>query len=149
MGIPKTNVLVLMPLFNGNNFFLKSPKNRMSSNAKVSTPTINAATTGSKIMTASKGMTGIIIFSVISIGLFIGAFVSMSKFIGSKDDWNVIQPQITKILLLTLFGTFGLIVAALMYFIQDSERTIYFILVLCCLSLGLSFSALAISAISR
>lgn len=118
----------------------------MSSNAKINAPTVS---TGSKIMEASKGMTGIIIFSVISIGLFIGAFVSMSKFVGSKDDWNVIQPQITKILILTLIGTFGLIIAALMYFIQDSERTIYFILVLCCLSLGLSFSALAISAISR
>jgi hypothetical protein len=73
----------------------------------------------------------------------------MSKFIGSKDDWNTIQPQITKILILTLIGTFGLIIASLLYFIQDSARTIYFILVLCCLSLGLSFSALAISAISR
>ena len=124
----------------------------MSSNAKVNTPTVNAGiggTSGSKIASAAKGMTGIIIFSVISIGLFIGAFVSMSKFIGSKDDWNTIQPQITKILILTLIGTFGLIIAALLYFIQDSARTIYFILVLSCLSLGLSFSALAISAISR
>jgi hypothetical protein len=126
----------------------------MSSNAKVNTPTVNASagvggTTGSKIASAAKGMTGVIVFSVISIGLFIGAFVSMSKFIGSKDDWNTIQPQITKILILTLIGTFGLIIAALLYFIQDSAKTIYFILVLSCLSLGLSFSALAISAISR
>ncbi len=126
---------------------------RMSSNAKNSAPTTSAAevggTTGSKLMSAAKGTYGIVIFSVISVGLFIWSFISMSQFVGSKDDWNVIQPQITKILILTLIGTFGLIIAALLYFIQDSARTIYFILVLSCLSLGLSYSALAISAISR
>jgi hypothetical protein len=94
------------------------------------------------------GYGGIIGFTVLAVGLFIGAFVSMSKFVGSKDDWNLIQPQITKILILTIIGTFSLIAAALLYFIQDSARTIYFILVVSCLSLGLSFSSLAISAIS-
>jgi hypothetical protein len=106
-----------------------------------------ALTSGALSMT--KGNAGIIIFGVVSVGLFIGAFVNMSKFVGSKDDWNLIQPQITKILILTLIGTFGLIVTSLLYFIQDSEKTIYFILVLSCVTLGLSFSALAISAISR
>jgi hypothetical protein len=125
---------------------------RMSSNAKNNAPTTNAevgGTTGSKLMSAAKGSYGIITFSVISVALFIWSFVSMSQFVGSKDDWNLIQPQITKILILTLIGTFGLIIAALLYFIQDSARTIYFILVLSCISLGLSYSALAISAISR
>ncbi len=124
----------------------------MSSNAKNNAPTTNAevgGTTGSKLMSAAKGSYGIITFSVISVALFIWSFVSMSQFVGSKDDWNLIQPQITKILILTLIGTFGLIIAALLYFIQDSARTIYFILVLSCISLGLSYSALAISAISR
>jgi hypothetical protein len=110
---------------------------------------VNSSTVGSKLKSVSGGMVGIVIFSIISIGMFIGAFVSMSNFVGSKDDWNLIKPQITKILILTLIGTFGLIVAALLYFIQDSARTIYFILILSCLSMGLSFSALAISAISR
>jgi hypothetical protein len=91
----------------------------------------------------------IILFSAISISLFIASFVSMSQFVGSKDDWNVIQPQITKVLILTLIGTVGLMIASLLYYIQDSAKTIYFILVLCCLSLGLSYAALAISAISR
>jgi hypothetical protein len=125
---------------------------RMSSNAKNNAPTSTAdvgGTTGSKLMANAKGMYGILIFSVVSVSLFIWSFISMSQFVGSKDDWNLIQPQITKVLILTLIGTFGLIIAALLYFIQDSERTIYFILVLSCLSLGLSYSALAISAISR
>ena len=123
-----------------------------STNASSATATTGANTgagTGSKLKSMATGYGGIIGFTVLAIGLFIGSFVSMSNFVGSKDDWNVIQPQITKILILTLIGTFSLIVAALLYFIQDSSRTIYFILVVSCLSLGLSFSSLAISAISR
>jgi hypothetical protein len=91
----------------------------------------------------------IIFFTLLSIGMFIGSFVSMSQFVGSKDNWNVIQPQITKILILTLIGTFGLIIASLLYYIQDPAKTIYFILILCCVSLGLSYAALAVAAISR
>ncbi len=105
---------------------------------------------GSKIMSyASGGNIAIVLFSVISISLYIASFVSMSNFAGSKDDWNIIKPQVTKILVMTLIGTFGLTIAALLYFIQDPNKTIYFILVLSCVTLGLSFSALAVSAISR
>lgn len=120
-----------------------------TNNSKPPTTGETGGTLGSKMASAGSGMIGIVLFSLVSIGLFIGSFVSMSKFVGSKDDWNLIQPQITKILILTLIGTFGLIIAALLYFIQDSARTIYFILVLSCLTLGLSFSSLAIAAISR
>ena len=122
----------------------------MSSNAN-SAPTGNTGTTfASKLKAVGGGSTvGVWIFGIMSVGLFIGSFVSMSKFVGSKDDWNVIQPQITKILVLTLIGTITLMIAALLYFMQDPARTIYFILVLSCLTLGMSFSALAISAISR
>ena len=88
-------------------------------------------------------------YIIVSVVLFVWSIVSMSTFVGSKDDWNLIQPQITKVLILTLIGTFGLMIAAFLYFIQDSARTIYFILVISCLSLGLSFSALAVAAISR
>jgi hypothetical protein len=122
----------------------------MSSNAN-SAPTGNTgATFASKLKSVGGGGTiGIWAFGITAVGLFIGAFVSMTKFVGSKDDWNVIQPQITKILILTLVGTITLMIAALLYFMQDPARTIYFILVLSCLTLGMSFSALAISAISR
>jgi hypothetical protein len=126
----------------------------MSNTAKPTTGLTESSGTMSKsIDTMSKAFSGgnilIILFSITSIGLFIGSFVSMSQFVGSKDDWNVIQPQITKILILTIVGTFALIVASLLYYIQDSAKTIYFILVLCCVSLGLSYAALAIAAISR
>jgi hypothetical protein len=127
----------------------------MSNTAKPTTATTESSGTISKSVsdTMSKAFSGgnllIGLFSITSIGLFIGSFVTMSQFVGSKDDWNVIQPQITKILILTIVGTFALIVASLLYYIQDPAKTIYFILVLCCVSLGLSYAALAISAISR
>ncbi len=126
-----------------------SSTNASSATATTGNSAGTGGTTGSKLKSMATGYGGIIGFTVLSLGLFIGSFVSMSNFVGSKDDWNLIQPQITKILILTLIGTFALIVAALLYFIQDSARTIYFILVVSCLSLGLSFSSLAISAISR
>ena len=103
----------------------------------------------SKMKQGGGGKWGIIVFAVISIGMFIGSFVSMSNFVGSKDDWNVIKPQITKILILTLIGTLGLTIASLLYYVQDPDKTIYFILVLVCVSFGLSFSSLATAAISR
>ena len=114
---------------------------------------VTTGLTGETSAMVSKAFSGgtwlIILFSIVSIGLFIGSFVSMSQFLGSKDDWNVIQPQVTKVLILTLVGAFGLMVASFLYYIQDPAKTIYFILVLCCLSLGLSYAALAIAAISR
>ena len=119
-----------------------------STNSGSTNVTTTGTGMGSKISSMASGKVGITIFTLTAVGLFIGAFVSMSNFVGSKDDWNLIQPQVTKILILTLIGTFSLMAAALLYFIQDSARTIYFILIVCCLSLGLSFSALAISAIS-
>lgn len=115
-------------------------------------PTANSGTGGSgnsKLASYAKGYAGITIFTVLSVSLFIAAFVKMSNFVGSKDDWNLIQPQIQLILILTLIGTFGLIIAALLYYIQDPDKTIYFILVICCISLGLSFSSLSVAAISR
>jgi hypothetical protein len=106
-------------------------------------------TIGSKVKDVATGKWAVGLAGVVSISLFIASFVSMSQFAGSKDDWNLIQPQITKVLILSLIGTFALIVASLLYYIQDSSRAMYFILVLCCVSLGLSYSALAVAAISR
>ena len=114
---------------------------------KVTTGLTESSVTSLKSISGGTWM--IILFSITSIGLFIGSFVSISQFVGSKDDWNVIQPQITKVLILTLVGAFGLMVASFLYYIQDPAKTIYFILILCCLSLGLSYAALAIAAISR
>lgn len=108
-----------------------------------------AGTMGSRVKDAVTGKWAVGISGLTSLILLIIAVVQMSKFTGSKDDWNLIQPQIVKVLILTLIGTVLLTIAALLYFTQDSARAIYFILVMVCVSLGLSFSAVAIAAISR
>ncbi len=115
---------------------------------------VPAATKGLD-MSAFKSMAGrpsiiaTVIFALLSVSLYIASFVTVSNFIGSKDDWNIIKPQLTKIWGLTLGGTVALMIATFLYFVQDPSRMIYFILVLTCLTLGLSFSAMAIAAISR
>lgn len=114
---------------------------------RMESPTKNSGSTSGS---ASKmGMIGVIIFGIVSVSMYIWSFVSMSNFVGSKDDWNLIKPQITKVMILTLIGTFGLSVATLLYYIQDPTKIMYFVLIITCLSLGLSFSSLAVAAISR
>jgi hypothetical protein len=119
------------------------------STTNASVPRPSDMTTAFKSMSGRPSVIATVIFTVIAVGLYIASFVTVSNFVGSKDDWNIIKPQITKIWGLTLGGTVALMIASFLYFVQDPSRMIYFILVLTCLTLGLSFSAMAIAAISR
>ena len=121
----------------------------MSTTNASTMPRPSDMTTAFKSMSGRPSVIATVIFTVISIGLYITSFVTVSNFIGSKDDWNIIKPQLTKIWGLTLGGTVALMIASFLYFVQDPSRMIYFILILTCLTLGLSFSAMAIAAISR
>lgn len=87
--------------------------------------------------------------ALLSIGLYIGSFVIISQFVGSRDGQNQIKPQINQILGLTIAGSFALFLALLMYFIKDPGNIIYIVLIMTCITLALSYSALAISAISK
>ena len=87
--------------------------------------------------------------ALLSIGLYIGSFVIISQFVGSRDGQNQIKPQINQILGLTIAGSFALFLALLMYFIKDPVNIIYIVLIMTCITLALSYSALAISAISK
>jgi hypothetical protein len=128
---------------------VKSANNAATATAAIASTNSTAATMRSRVIGGLTGKWGIGFSGLTAISLLIAAVVTMSQFVGSKDDWNLIQPQIGNILTLTLIGTACLTVSALLYFTQDSARAIYFILVMVCVSLGLSFSAVAIAAISR
>ncbi len=92
----------------------------------------------------------IIIFAgLVFVSMFIASFVTMSNFVGSKDDWNTLKPQLTKIIILVMIGIFAFIIASLMYFIQDPQKSIYFTIIVSGLSLGLAFMSLSVAAISR
>ena len=120
------------------------------STGTIGTPKTNSSpnSTNSKNTSITTVLLGIV--SVIAIGMFIAAFVTTSQMVGSKDDWNLIQAQVVKILVLTLIGTVCFTIA-IMIFCHTLNPTdiIYVLIPISCLSIGLSYSALAISAISR
>ena len=104
--------------------------------------------TNSKNTSITTVLLGIV--SVIAIGMFIAAFVTTSQMVGSKDDWNLIQAQVVKILVLTLIGTVCFTIAIMIFCHTLNPTDIVYVLIpISCLSIGLSYSALAISAISR
>jgi hypothetical protein len=86
---------------------------------------------------------------ILFISMFITAFVQMSNFIGSKDDWNTLKPQITKIMIFTMIGTIAFMIASLMFFIQDPTKSVYFAIIISCLSMGLAFASMSVASISR
>jgi len=87
--------------------------------------------------------------SFIAIVFFITSIVMASQFVGSRDNWNDIQPQIVKVWIFSLIGTLFLCIATYMYFIQNPAHTLMFTLILSCVSLGLAYSAVAIAVITR
>jgi uncharacterized membrane protein len=88
--------------------------------------------------------------AVTTVALFIASFSVSAHFLGSDESWEKIQKEaLTKVLPLTLFGTLALFVTSALYLLQDPHKTMYYLLVLSCLSLGLSYSALVIAAISK
>jgi hypothetical protein len=108
------------------------------------------ATTGVWDKVKSNKTTTIMIIGVLFfVSMFIASFVQMSNVVGSNDTWNQIQPQVTKIVIMTLIGITGFIVASLAFYIQDPSKAVYFTIVISSLAIGLSFIALSVAAISR
>jgi hypothetical protein len=113
----------------------------MSTNAPSPLASLGSAIANNKAMTAG---------AVVTIALFIASFAVAASFLGDKQDWEKIQKEaLTKVLPLTLFGTLALFVTSALYLLQDPHKTMYYLLVLSCLSLGLSYSAVVISAIAK
>ena len=109
-----------------------------------------AASIGNAVSKFASTTTIVIVFSsAIFIALFITAFVRMTQFLGSKDDWNDLKPKITEIILYIIFGVIAFTIASLFYYVQNPPATAYFTLIVACMSLGFSYAALAVAAISR
>ena len=108
-----------------------------------------ASTVSSWIGSPLLSTTGMIVCGLLAIGLYIGSFVVISQFVGTRDSQNQIKPEINKILGLTIGGSFALFLALLLYFIKDPGNIIYIVLIMTCITLAISYSALAISAISK
>lgn len=85
---------------------------------------------------------------IASIVLFIYSTINTSNLIGDTENWRSIKPQITKIWWNTGIGAFILFFAMFIYVLQESAHTLVFILLISCISLALSFSAISMAAIS-
>jgi hypothetical protein len=123
---------------NKNNFI----DNRMASASSTSMAS-TTSTIFSKIWSAEGG------FGAVALALYITCIVLTSQAVGNKDNWISIQPYIYQILACSLVGTFCLWMASIFYYVANPSGTVYFALALSCLSLGLSFSAVSISAIVK
>ena len=118
------------------------------STGTVTTGAISGPSFGAKVMTNK--MTILTILSgLVFVALFIAAFVEMQSFVGSKDDWNQLKPQLTKITILVVLGIIAFTIASLIYFTQNPAKSIYFTIVVSGISLGLAFMSLSVAAISR
>jgi hypothetical protein len=81
----------------------------------------------------------------------IAAFISISKFVGSKDKHLQIQEESSSIWTYSLLGSLLLFISACFYFIMgdNHEKIMYFIFAMTFLALGLSYSALSIALIHK
>lgn len=103
---------------------------------------------GAKVM-SNKMMILTIISGLVFVSLFVAAFIEMQSFVGSKDDWNQLKPQLTKITILVTLGMIAFAIASVIYFTQNPAKSIYFTIVVSTIALGLAFMSLSVAAISR
>ena len=88
-------------------------------------------------------------FSIGSIVFFGLAFTNLSTFLGNKDKWQAIKDQLKKVLPYTLGGSICLFAVAMVYFRNNQENIIYFMMILLCISIILSYTALYVSSVTN
>jgi hypothetical protein len=89
------------------------------------------------------------ITGVVSVALFITSFVLTSMALGSDSKWEKVRTEVmTKVWPLTLVGTIVFFGASIIYLLQEPKSMMYFLLVVSCLSLGISYSTLVMSVMS-
>lgn len=120
---------------------------RMSSN---SNPPSSGPGVGSAIWAVISKNPYMIVSGIVTVIFFVTSFILAAKFLGSEERWEKIQREVvSKILPLTIMGTLALFVTSALYILQDPEKTMYFLLVLGCISLGMAYTAVVISVISN
>ena len=88
------------------------------------------------------------ILAIVAICGYAAAFYTTSRFIGDTESWKSLKGQLNTILISCMIGTVILFVASFLYFQQNQEYMMYFLLFLTFTTLCLSYAALCVSAIS-
>ena len=120
-----------------------------------SSPTSPAANSASKAASESKpdyisgaGTIGIIGCGIAAIVLFIQSTVSTSNLIGSTENWRAIKPKVNQIWWTSSIGAVVLFIGMFIYVLQYEKASVFFILIISCIALALSFASISMSAIS-
>jgi hypothetical protein len=92
-----------------------------------------------------------VILGIVAIVSWMGTFIVTSKAISSGytgNSWPSIRGQVVKVISSAMIGMFILLVASIIYFLQDQTKSIYIIFILVAFASVLSYSALATSSTS-
>jgi hypothetical protein len=125
----------------------------MASNApnknKPTESLISASIVDDSIMTWLKA-NGLFTFATLTgVALFIASFVTSMGFLGTKEDWNNIQKKVTTIISLSVAASIALGFAAVLYFISNQEKAVYYTIIMSTLAFGMSYASVAVASISK
>jgi len=113
-----------------------------------------SAASAASLMTGMTGtqktvMVGMIFFSLSSLGLFIYSCVVASTIVGGVDLLKDNREKYNMVWGISIGGITSFLLAGCLYIYTQPDKGIYLGLVTACIALGISFNALAISAISK
>ena len=93
---------------------------------------------------------GIMIFTGLAgLALYIWSAITVSQAHSATEDYTILKNTVPTLIAQTLVGTLLLYGAMLLYVIQDLNAMIYILVAMVFLTFGLSYTAVAIAAMSR
>ena len=86
---------------------------------------------------------------IVGLGLYIWSAITVAQAHSASEDYTILKNTVPTLIAQTLVGTLLLYLALLMYVIQDLNVMIYLLVAMVFLTFGLSYTAVAIAAMSR
>lgn len=86
-----------------------------------------------------------IVCGMIAISLWFGVFAKTSTVMSNGVSWSSIRGQVAKVISSSMIAMFLLMIASLIYFLQDQTKSIYVVFIMISISAALSYSAMAAS----
>ena len=86
---------------------------------------------------------------LVGLGLYIWSAITVAQAHSASEDYGILKNTVPTLIAQTLVGTLLLYGALLMYVIQDLNVMIYILVAMVFLTFGLSYTAVAIAAMSR
>jgi len=86
---------------------------------------------------------------IVGLGLYIWSAITVAQAHSASEDYTILKNTVPTLIAQTLVGTLLLYLALLMYVIQDLNVMIYILVAMVFLTFGLSYTAVAIAAMSR